>query len=157
MARIVRGKDYPLQISWLDSMRARREVRDLLQRYELNDIDDTSELVAYVETATGTPIRIKPLPSELPLQVTGLVRVTKADTAFIYLPRERGVYPAHCLHHEIGHLLMWHKAALDGRDDPTPLLACSDDYVEHVVEMLAQHLSARLLRIRTPHIERILG
>lgn len=146
-----------MQISWFDSMRARREVRDLIQRYELDNVDDTSELVAYVETVTGTPIRIRPLPSGCPTELTGLVVVTDSEVASIYLPREHGVYPAHVLHHEIGHLLMWDKAARGGKDDPAHLLTCSDDYVEYVVEMLARHLSARLLRIRTPHIERILG
>lgn len=131
-------------------------MRELCARYELDSVHDASALIAHVVALTGVPISIEPLPAGYPPQITGLINVHDHQ-AIIHLPNERGVYPAHVLFHEIAHLLMWDLKARAGDDSSVASLACSNEYVEYVAEALAQHLSARLLRIQTPRIERVLG
>ena len=144
------------QLPRRDSLRAHRQVRLLRAIYNLDHVHDTDDLVAHVQRMTGVVIRIEPLPIGYPPQITGLISLVEHN-AVIHLPREHGIYPAHVLFHEVAHLLMWDAETRAGRSARASLLACSDDYVEFVAEALAQHLSTRLLRIRTPHIERILG
>lgn len=139
-----------------DCARAYQQVRLLRTKFSLDEVCDPDALVAHVQRSTGVRITIEPLPAAYPSFLTGLINLVGQE-AVIQLPRESGVYPAHVLFHEIGHLLMWAAEPYVTVSARTALLACSDEYVEFVAETLAHYLSDRLLRVRAPYVDRLLG
>jgi hypothetical protein len=85
---------------------AQQTAQTLISELPISSATTFSELIAYVESAYGKPIRLRPVAAEDWGAITGLFLDTPTCGLIYYRANHPLLYQLHNIYHELGHILL---------------------------------------------------